>query len=55
MKVEICTKFEDTPTGKRPFVIIMADEKVFAVEALEERIRAMQIARLWLKRETAKK
>jgi hypothetical protein len=52
VKVEIQTRFENN--SPKPRVYIQANEYMYAVAAVEERIRALQIAKLWLKRELKK-
>ena len=54
MKVEIHTKFESSRTPPKPAVYIQANEVMCTVEVVGEHIRALQIARLWLKKELAK-
>lgn len=55
MKVEIQTKIESSCNPPKPAVFISAGETIYGVASIEEKIRALQIARLWLKKELARK
>jgi hypothetical protein len=55
MKVEIQTKIESDTSPPKPAVYIQAGETMYSLASIDERIRAMQLARLWLKRELARK
>lgn len=54
MKVEIRTRVESGCTPPKPSVYIQANEVLYSMSAIEEKIRALQTARAWLKRELAK-
>ena len=54
MKVEIRTKIESSCNPPKPSIFVAASESLFTVSAVEEKIRALQTARLWLKKELAK-
>jgi hypothetical protein len=54
MKVQIRTKIESTCSPQKPSVYIEAGETIYSVASLEEKIRALQIAKLWLVRELKK-
>jgi hypothetical protein len=53
VKVEIQTKIENAT--RKPAVYIQGSEMIYSVEGVEERIRALQCARNWLKKELARK
>jgi len=53
VKVEIQTKVESTT--RKPAVYIQGNETMYSVESVEERIRALQCARNWLKKELTRK